>query len=1141
MVIPEVVETFFSGGSGTSEAPYQISTVEDLEELAARVNGADSYTADAFSGKYFTLTADLDLNNEAWTPIGTSTTPFSGIFDGGDHTISKLSINSSSDNQGLFGYVDGGTIKNLSVTESTITVSGDFNNVGGIVGFITNNATIDNCDFSGTVSGHMGVGGIAGYVYVNAPITNCSFSGTVSGESYIGGIAGIAMYSGSIAYCKNSGTVIGTGDYVGGIVGSGEEPLTIQYCYNTGNVSGDNYSGGIIGQNISGTVSSCYNLGDITTEFSVTGGIAGSNEGLIEYCYNTGYTSNVNDNGGIAGYNSIDGTVRDSYNIGDLEAEDFYGYIVGRNNGTVEKCYYDPQMTYSYGGINGADDKNNQVIGKATADMLGDLFGDTTHWTTDSNLYPRLADPSGSTFDMDTTDVAYVSVTPIRFNDWQRISMVSKDFTVCTDNGVSWSSEDSDLISITGSDATVIKGDTDTYEWGITLTASLNEASRKVYYVNPYSDDAGITSILSEDISAGSEAGTSADPITASISVANSVSAVDGIDIISASDYSRIDFYGTDSTFATVEYGSVALTAGDTTTVYIKVTAQDGVTVGYYAVDITRAATGTSSDSKLTTVLGQTISTEGSGGSVAFPIRTDINVSNSVSDVEATDIVGAVDSAIVFYGTDSTFTTAEAGSVALAAGSSTTVYIKVTAQDGVTVGYYEVEIARAAATSSGSSSGDNTPTEQPTQETVAVIVNGETQEAGQESTTTEDGRTTVTVQLDNKIIEGIIDEGINNNPTGTGNVIQVPVADTDSDVVKVELTGDIVKKLENNTYDVSVKRDNIEYIIPAEEFTISKVAENLGVMEGDLADIKVEVQITKLDQAILDQYNEMTKANGAELVFPPVAFEVVAKTTKVDGSIGQVEISKFSNYVERVMEIPSGVDPSKITTGIVFNPDGTYSHVPTEVFQKDGKWYARLNSLTNSNYSVIWNPITVNSVENHWSKDAANDMASRLVIFDPENFEPNKAITRADFAEYLVRALGLYREGANHENKFTDVKPDSDRTLAILIASEYDLVTGYTDGTFRPDAVITREEAMTMYQRSMKVTKLTGSDVNRILTFTDSAQVSNWARPYVTDVLSAHVFNGTTATTISPKFNLTYAEAAQAIKNLLVESKLINK
>ncbi|MEA4841854.1 MAG: DUF4347 domain-containing protein [[Clostridium] symbiosum] len=471
--------------------------------------------------------------------------------------------------------------------------------------------------------------------------------------------------------------------------------------------------------------------------------------------------------------------------------------------------------------------------------------------------------------------------------------------------------------------------------------------------------------------------------------------------------------------------------------------------------------------------------------------------------------------------------------------------IKVTAEDTLIVNYYKVKV-KVTSASSGSSggSGSSATTTQPSQVTsqnTVVVVNGKEQNAGKETQKTEDGKSTVTVAIDNKAIDNKIDEAIKTNTTGLGNVIQVPVADTKSEVAKVELTGDIVKKLEENTFDVSVKRDNVEYIIPAAEFTISKVAANLGIQEKALADIKVEVKITKLDEKVVEKYNEVAKTNGAELVFSPVQFEITAKTTNIDGTTKEHSINKFSNYVERVMEIPSGVDPSKITTGIVFNVDGTYSHVPTEVYQKGGKWYAKLNSLTNSDYSVIWNPITVRSVENHWSKDAVNDMASRLVIFNSETFEPDKAITRADFAEYIVRGLGLYREGSTHKNNFKDVTATGERTLAILIANEYGVVSGYADGTFRGDNQITREEAMAMYKRAMKITKLVGSDENRYQNYTDYSQVSEWAATYVKEVLSSHVFNGTTETKISPKASLTYAEAAQAIRNLLVESNLINK
>ena len=467
----------------------------------------------------------------------------------------------------------------------------------------------------------------------------------------------------------------------------------------------------------------------------------------------------------------------------------------------------------------------------------------------------------------------------------------------------------------------------------------------------------------------------------------------------------------------------------------------------------------------------------------------------------------------------------------------------------LTAGYYG-SLNNAAATSSAvnytvvaapSSGGGSSTSSRSPEKTAIVVVNGQEQNAGKESNQIQDGKSTVIIEVKNEVIDRTIDEAIKNNTTGTNNVMKVPVADKKTESAKVELTGDIVKKLEQNKFDVSVKWDTVEYVIPAEDFTISKAAESLGVKETDLKEIRVDVKITKLNQVDLEKYSAAAKNNGSELVFPPVTFEVVANTTKADGSTVELTIDEFSNYVERVIELPGGVDSGKITTGIVFNPDGTYSHVPTFVFQKDGKWYAKINSLTNSTYSVIWNPVAVKSVEKHWSKDTVNELASRLVVFNTETFAPDKAITRADFAEYIIKALGLYRQGSGQENNFKDVSAKGDRTLAVLIASEYGIVSGYPDGTFRPDALITRQEAMTMYQRAMKVTKLTGTDPSRYQSYQDYDIVSKWASNYVKEVLSAHVFNGTTATTISPKSNLTYAEAATAIKNLLVESELINK
>lgn len=422
-----------------------------------------------------------------------------------------------------------------------------------------------------------------------------------------------------------------------------------------------------------------------------------------------------------------------------------------------------------------------------------------------------------------------------------------------------------------------------------------------------------------------------------------------------------------------------------------------------------------------------------------------------------------------------------------------------------------------------------------------VIINGESTSAGTETKATEDGRPINLVQVNNEVIDNKIEEASKDTEAGLGNTIQIFSTDDDSQVVAFQLTGDMVKKLEENAFDVSVKSNGIEYTIPAREFTISNVAETLKIREKDLKAIQVQVRISKLDDKSLESYREVARENGAELIFTPVSFQVVAKTTRADGSVEEVRIEKFSSYVKRVMEIPAGTDPSKISTGIVFNLDGTYSHVPTEVFLEDGKWYARINSLTNSSYSVIWNPVTVESVASHWSKEVVNDMASRLIIRDPENFMPNENITRGEFAEYITRALGISRTGVVEEKRFIDLEITHELAYSIEIATEYGIIKGYPDGTFKPDEQISREEAMVMYSRAMDIAGLEENDGDKINSYNDRESIAEWAYEHARKTVNAGVFKGKTHETINPKDTFTCAEAATAIRNLLVAADLINK
>ena len=243
-LMPAALAADTLSGSGTEDDPYLLATAADLKAFRDMAN------AEASSKLCATLTADIDLGGEAWTPFepssGYVSQAYAGTFDGANHTIKGLSVNlTSSTGAGLFGTVCGATIKNLKVEGNVSASSSVF--VGGIVGRTQTSATIDSCSFAGTVTstkknGAAGTAGIVGRVN----------TGTVT-----------------ITNCANTATINGTGAIAAGILGNGgSNKVTIENCYNTGAISGQYYASGICGSSTikaqTSSIRNCYNSGTIT-------------------------------------------------------------------------------------------------------------------------------------------------------------------------------------------------------------------------------------------------------------------------------------------------------------------------------------------------------------------------------------------------------------------------------------------------------------------------------------------------------------------------------------------------------------------------------------------------------------------------------------------------------------------------------------------------------------------------------------------------------------------------------------------------------------------------------------------------------------------------------------------------------------
>lgn len=211
-------------GSGTKDDPYQISTAAQLKRFRNIVNGTGGQTPNP--GACAELTADIDLENEAWKPIGYAsnydeTKAYSGTFDGKGYTIKNLNV-SGSGNIGLFGYVSGGTIRNLTVAGSVTATGG---RAGGITctlidGLIENCANLCTVTYTGADGS---VGGIVGYAYPiddSVAIRDCYNIGKIDGGTRTGGILGLDNYPGTeISNCYNVGSVTGN-EYVGAIAGN---------------------------------------------------------------------------------------------------------------------------------------------------------------------------------------------------------------------------------------------------------------------------------------------------------------------------------------------------------------------------------------------------------------------------------------------------------------------------------------------------------------------------------------------------------------------------------------------------------------------------------------------------------------------------------------------------------------------------------------------------------------------------------------------------------------------------------------------------------------------------------------------------------------------------------------------------------
>ena len=292
-------------GSGTLVDPYKIENLNNLYWIAE--NSA------RWASNYIQI-ADINaaatsswFSGAGWTPIGNSTTQFTGTYDGQNYTITGLFINRALTNYiGLFGYTNGALIASLHLTSVSIT---GHDVVGGLVGY-NYSSTISNCSSSGAIIGYdNGVGGLVGSNGSTSTISNCYSTGSVTGTVFdIGGLVGHNNWS-SITSSYSTASVTGSAS-VGGLVGWNTNLATIANSYATGTVTGTSSPGSVGEKQVGGlvgvddgnaTISKSYSTGVVTGSHVDHGGLVGSSGSLgnvTNSFWDTESSLKANSNGG---------------------------------------------------------------------------------------------------------------------------------------------------------------------------------------------------------------------------------------------------------------------------------------------------------------------------------------------------------------------------------------------------------------------------------------------------------------------------------------------------------------------------------------------------------------------------------------------------------------------------------------------------------------------------------------------------------------------------------------------------------------------------------------------------------------------------------------------------------------------------
>ncbi|RUS48579.1 cadherin-like beta sandwich domain-containing protein [Cohnella sp. AR92] len=367
---------------------------------------------------------------------------------------------------------------------------------------------------------------------------------------------------------------------------------------------------------------------------------------------------------------------------------------------------------------------------------------------------------------------------------------------------------------------------------------------------------------------------------------------------------------------------------------------------------------------------------------------------------------------------------------------------------------------------------------------------------------------------------------------------------TDGKILNLQLRGEHLASLltsPGTTLELAIESptDRIRLQVDREALLALRKSESILLVRGDGGEIRLPMKLMIIDEEQATSFN-LSIAGLKKPASTPAGIDLLADPIAIEltQTVGK-ENKKVSSaaYIEIALPIPAGISSGKLVTAVALEEDGSFTPRPTRTVGPS----VRFSSLGTGTFALASGQTEFGDTAGHWAEPVIEEMASRLLIngYDNGSFAPNASVTRAEFVSILARGLGL--TATPSVQSFTDVESTDWYSKSVQAAVEQGIVDGYEDGRFGPTDEVTREEAFTMLARALRLTGLTSresSGLSVLDAFADRDELSAWSRESIATLISAGLVKGISGS-LEPHQTMTRAEMAVLIQRLLQQSGLI--